>query len=132
MRDGRILRYLASLVLICTALLCCAGTEEAPLTVSLPETVKGYTPCVIRIVSPADGEAELRLYDAKNNPWRTIHAGISAGENRIPWDGLGENLERLFAGPYHWDVTLAGSDGKERKGSGSSSPAATKIPSSLP
>ena len=118
MRDGRILRYLASLVLICTALLCCAGTEEAPLTVSLPETVKGYTPCVIRIVSPADGEAELRLYDAKNNPWRTIHAGISAGENRIPWDGLGENLERLFAGPYHWDVTLAGSDGKERKGSG--------------
>ena len=95
---------------------CAAGGQE--LKVSLPETVKGYTPCVIGIESPAAGEAELRLLDANNNLWLTTYAHLSSGKNAIEWNGLGENLERLFAGPYHFDVTLAAEDGTEYSGTG--------------
>lgn len=91
----------------------CSADEGQPLKVSLPETVKGYTPCRIRIISPADGEAELRLLDANDNLWRVMRATLQAGENTVDWDGLGENLERLFAGPYHFDVRLTGGDGTE-------------------
>ena len=82
------------------------ASAEGSLSLSLPETVKGYTSNEIRIVSPAAGEAELRLYDVMGNLWLTRREILAAGENRLSWDGLGENLERLFAGPYHFDVTL--------------------------
>ena len=91
-----------------------AGTA---LTVSLPESVKGYTPCEITVISPAAGEAVLELYDHLNNPWLTMRVSLTAGENSIPWDGLGTNQERLFAGPYHFDVTLREADGREWTGS---------------
>ena len=103
-----------------------AFAEEQPLKVSLPETVRGYVNCEIRIQSPCPGEAVLRLYDANNNPWRVMRADVAAGDNRIPWDGLGENLERLFAGPYHFDVTVTGEDGTERTASAKFTINATK------
>ena len=90
-----------------------SAAEEA-FSVSLPKTVKGYTPCEIRIQSPVAGEVVLHLYDAKKNPWRVIRASLVPGENRITWDGLGEHLERLFAGPYHFVAELAGEDGQIR------------------
>lgn len=90
-----------------------SAAEEA-FSVSLPKTVKGYTPCEIRIQSPVAGEVVLHLYDAKKNPWRVIRASLVPGENQIPWDGLGEHLERLFAGPYHFVAELAGEDGQVR------------------
>ena len=88
--------------------------DELPLKVSVPDTVKGYTPCKIRIQSPCAGEAVLRLLDPNDNLWRVMRATVTAGENIIPWDGLGENLERMFAGPYRFDVTVIGEDGTER------------------
>ncbi len=90
-----------------------ASGEEERLRVSLPEKVKGFTPCRIRVQSPCDGEAVLRLYDSGNYMWRVMRAAVTAGENRIPWDGLGEHLERMFAGPYRFDVTVTGTDGTE-------------------
>ena len=85
---------------------------EGALSVSLPETVKGYTANEIRIVSPAAGEAELRLYDVMDNLWLTRREMLAAGENVLSWDGLGENSERLFAGPYKFVVTLHTDGGK--------------------
>ena len=90
-----------------------SGAEDRFL-VSLPKTVKGYTPCEIRITAPVAGDAVLRLYDAKKNPWLVLHASVHPGENTLPWNGLGEHLERLFAGPYHFDATLNGEDGLSR------------------
>ena len=86
---------------------------EESLAVTLPETVKGYTPCTIRILSPAEGEAELRLYDLLNNPWLTRREHLAEGENLLSWDGLAANRERLLAGPYHFDVVLKTAGGAE-------------------
>ena len=98
-------------------LFACAAGEETPLKVKMPEKVKGYTTSQIRIQSPAAGKAVLRLVDMKKYVWRTMEADLSEGENSIPWNGLGENLERMFAGPYRIEVTLAGEDGQERTAS---------------
>ena len=100
---------LLALLLLLPAFAC----SEAGLAVSLPETVRGYTPCEIRISAPEAGEAELRLYDALDSCWLTRREMLSGGENRLAWDGLGENAERLFAGPYRFDAVLRTGDGQE-------------------
>ena len=38
---------------------------------------------------------------------------MKEGENIIPWDGLGEGGERMFAGPYRFVVKIKTEDGKE-------------------
>ena len=111
-------RIILLAVLVAAALvLACAAGEETPLKVKMPETVKGYTPCEIRIQSPADGKAAIRLVDMKKYVWLTMEADLSAGDNRVPWNGLGANLERMFAGPYRIEVTLKDADGTERTAS---------------
>ena len=86
---------------------------EEVFSVSLPETVKGYTSNGITVVSPAAGEAELRLYDVMGNLWLTRRETLFTGENHLSWDGLGENQERLFAGPYRFIVNLHAENGAE-------------------
>ena len=115
----RIRKRMILLAVLSAAMLlfACAAGEETPLKVKMPERVKGYTPCQIRIQSPAAGKATLRLVDMKKYGWRTMEADLTAGENSVPWNGLGENLERMFAGPYRIEVTLAGEDGQERTAS---------------
>ena len=109
LRNG--LCFLLLLALVAPLFPSPAAAAEEAFSLSLPKTVRGYTPCEIRILSPVAGEVVLRLYDAKKNPWRVIRAPVVPGENRLPWDGLGEHLERLFAGPYHFDAELTGEDG---------------------
>ena len=93
---------------------CGAFGDGQPLKVSLPETVKGFVTSEILIQSPCDGEAVLRLYDSNNNLWRVMRETVKAGDNRIAWDGLGENREKMFAGPYRFEVTVTGNDGTEQ------------------
>ena len=108
-------RMILLAVLFAAMLVCaCAAGEETPLKVKMPEKVKGYTTSRIWIQSPAAGKAVLRLVDMKKYVWRTMEADLAEGDNSIPWNGLGENLERMFAGPYRIEVTLAGEDGQER------------------
>ena len=99
------------LICLLTCLFAAVCAEE--LTVSVPETVKGYTPCKIVITSPVAGEAELKLLDSMQNVWLTRREQISEGENVLPWDGLGEFGDRMFAGPYRFLVKVTGADGKE-------------------
>jgi len=115
----KILFILMALLLCSAAPGFAASPADPGLTVSLPESARGYTPCEIIITCPASGEATIQLYDALNNPWLKRSASLTEGENRIPWDGLGENQERLFAGPYHFDVTLRTETGTEYSGSAS-------------
>ena len=96
-----------------------ASAEESALSVSLPDTVKGYTCCTIAIRSPAAGEAELRLYDSLENPWLIRRETLSPGENLLSWDGLGAIRERLLSGPYRLDVVLRTADGREQTASAS-------------
>ena len=90
-----------------------ASAETAELKVSLPDTVKGYTPCEIVIQSPAAGEAELQLLDGSKNLWMTRKEQVAAGKNVLAWNGLGVHGERMFAGPYWFKVTVRTADGKE-------------------
>ena len=106
-------RRLLLLALACFLVFSAAAAETPELTVSLPETVKGYTPCEIVITSPAAGEAELKLLDPMQNLWLTRREQISEGKNVIPWDGLGEFGERMFAGPYRFLVKVTAADGTE-------------------
>ena len=87
--------------------------ETEGLKISLPETVKGYTPCEIVIESPVAGEIELKLFDMTQNLWLVRKEQLKEGENILPWDGLGEYGERMFAGPYRFVVKLKTADGKE-------------------
>ena len=115
--------WLKRLIIMAGILVLAAGAalpavcDEKPLKVSVPDTVKGYTPCKIKIQSPCAGEAVLRLLDPNDNLWRVMRVNVTEGENVIPWDGLGANLERMFAGPYRFDVTVTGGDGAERTAS---------------
>ena len=102
--------FLLIFLLVCV--FAAAGAEE--LTVSLPEKVKGYTPCEIVINSPVAGEAELKLLDPVRNVWLTRKEQVAEGENVLPWDGLGEFGDRMFAGPYRFLVKVTGTDGTER------------------
>ena len=102
--------FLLIFLLVCV--FAAAGAEE--LTVSLPEKVKGYTPCEIVINSPVAGEAELKLLDPVRNVWLTRKEQVTEGENVLPWDGLGEFGDRMFAGPYRFLVKVTGTDGTEQ------------------
>ena len=110
--------------------------ETEGLKISLPETVKGYTPCEIVIESPVAGEIELKLFDMTQNLWLVRKEQISEGKNILPWDGLGEYGERMFAGPYRFAAKVKGTDGTERTGTAKftingTTPVGSSIPSGL-
>ncbi len=90
-----------------------AAAETDGLTVSVPETVRSYTPCEIVIRSPAAGEAELRMFDQMQNLWLVRKEQVQAGENVLTWDGLGAFGERMFSGPYRFVVRVRTPEGRE-------------------
>ena len=106
-------RKIIMLMLVCILACVSAAAENAELTVSVPETVMGYTPCKIVINAPEAGEAELKMLDPMQNLWLTRKEQLSAGENALDWDGLGEFGERMFAGPYRFLVKMQTADGRE-------------------
>lgn len=106
---GRVRDGLCLLCLLLFALP--AAAETAELAISVPETVKGYTPCEIVITSPVAGEAELRLLDSMQNVWLVRREQLTEGKNVLPWDGLGEFGERMYAGPYRFLVKITAEDG---------------------
>ena len=85
--------FMSRFVVLC--LLFPVSAETSELSISLPETVRGYTPCEIVIQSPVAGEAELKLFDGTQNLWMVRKVQLKEGENILPWDGLGEYGERI-------------------------------------
>ena len=57
-----------SLLLLCLCVFILSAGAEETVSVYMPEVVRGYTECQIKLVSPGEGEAEMHLYDALNNP----------------------------------------------------------------
>jgi len=115
-RPGRVLILCLLCLILLPSLRALAEDNTPRLIISMPKTVKGYTPCEIGIDSPFDGEAELRLLDLLENCWLVRKEPVIRGKNTILWDGLGANGERMFAGPYHFRVTVRGEDGTEAAG----------------
>ena len=116
-RHGRGIRAACGLLALLGALvwLCGYAAADKAFSVSLPETVRGYTPCEITVYAPAAGEVTLRLFDSVRNPWFTMRQQVAEGENTIAWNGLGTYGERMMAGPYFFDATLKGTDGSEAR-----------------
>ena len=112
LRGCRALAFLLCIRLLCGAAAVSAA-EGAGFTLSVPKEVKGYTRCAVTVFAPEAGEAELRLYDSLDNPWLIRRETLSAGENSLPWDGLGAGGERLLSGPYHMEAVLRGESGAE-------------------
>ena len=100
-------------VLLCVLLFACAAAGAEGLKISVPETVRGYTPCKIVITAPSAGEAELKMTDPNQNVWLVRKERLEAGKNVLDWDGLGEFGERMFAGPYRFLVKMKAEDGTE-------------------
>ncbi len=108
---SRFVRACALFLFCC--LLSAPAASENDLMISLPAVVKGYSSVAVTVTAPFAGEAELRLYDSLENPWLSRKVSLSAGENEIPWDGLGANGEKLMSGPFRFDVVMKGEDGQE-------------------
>ena len=107
------IRKTVCMMLACFLLLSGAAAETDRLTVSVPESVKGFMPCEITVCSPAAGEAELKLLDSMQNVWLVRKEQVAAGENTLDWDGLGEFGEQLLASPYRFLVKVKTADGTE-------------------
>lgn len=113
----RIIRYLT--VLACLSVLCVAGAEEDTLILRIPASpVKGFIGTEFTAEVPADGTLEIVIGENENT-WRRIRAEVTAGENVLFWDGLGENREPLRNGEYDVNASLSAADGREYQASGS-------------
>ncbi len=110
------LRRLAALFLLSGLL---AGTaapaaaEESGFSLSLPQEVKGFTPCEITVRAPAAGEMLLTLYDSLDNPWLYRQESLSDGETVLSWDGRGAGGELLMSGPYRMVAEFFAADGRD-------------------
>lgn len=85
-----------------------ARAEELGITVTDP--VVGFSENTIAVTAPYDGQLTLRIQDDWNI-YRTLAATVTAGENSLVWDGLGENEQRLPTGKSILSATLTSPDG---------------------
>jgi len=60
----------------------------------------------------ADAGVTVEIYDAHNELVRTLKGGfLSAGRNRIPWDGRDQEGNQLSSGNYTYKLTATDSEG---------------------
>lgn len=101
-------------VLLCMLLLCIclpALGQESALSIAHDGKVIGYTENTILLIAPCDGTATIRVTYGEE-VYRTLrNIVVTAGENRILWDGLAVYGERLIDGDYTLEAEFAGEDG---------------------
>ena len=97
-------KYALALLALLLLLPAVLASGEA-LDVAVPEYVRPYAPAEITVTCPDAGELTLRVSDDYVS-YVIATAQAQAGENRIAWDGLGDNGEALQRGAYTLTVTL--------------------------
>lgn len=97
-------KYALALLALLLLLPAVLASGEA-LDVAVPEYVRPYAPAEITVNCPDAGELTLRVSDDYVS-YVIATAQAQAGENRIAWDGLGDNAEALQRGAYTLTVTL--------------------------
>ena len=85
------------------------------LGLSAGGSVVGFAENTITVTAPFDGELTLRVEDSLN-VYRTMTVRVEAGQNKLTWDGLGDNEQRLPTGKSTLTATLAADDGREATG----------------
>lgn len=97
------------LLVLCTSL--CAAADEL-VAVTVEGEVKGFADNPITVTSTVEGRLTLTVSDSLNI-YRTITVErVSAGTTIVPWDGLGENQERLATGQYTLTAEIAADSGE--------------------
>ena len=97
-------KYALALLALLLLLPAVLASGEA-LDVAVPEYMRPYAPAEITVTCPDAGELTLRVSDDYVS-YVIATAQAQAGENRIAWDGLGDNAEALQRGAYTLTVTL--------------------------
>ncbi len=89
--------------LFMTFLLILLGTyciaEDKAFEIRRIGNINPYADNVFAVISPEDGIITIRVHDSICT-YRTITETITAGENRIHWDGCGYNEEKLYEKDY--------------------------------
>ena len=55
--------------------------------------------------SPADGEAEIAIFDVHGRRVRRLAVGAATGQGRVIWDGRNDDGRPVTSGTYWWTVT---------------------------
>lgn len=102
---------MAFLILLALCMSLCAAADEM-VTVAVEGDVKGFADNPITVTSTEEGRLTLTISDSYN-VYRTITVErVSAGTTIVPWDGLGENQERLASGSYTLTAEIETVSGK--------------------
>jgi flagellar basal-body rod modification protein FlgD len=86
------------------------GQEVTATTDKLSLPAQGDVTIRYRLPEAA-AEATLTVLDGKGRTLRTMPGTAVAGENAVPWDGLGADGQRLSAGAYTIRVAAKAADG---------------------
>lgn len=83
---------------------------EAAFSVERIGQIICYSDNTFQVNAPENGALTISI-SAYSFVFRTIRAEVQQGENRIEWDGLGHNGEKLSQMVYHFDADLTGESG---------------------
>ncbi|MGN0779971.1 MAG: CapA family protein [Aristaeellaceae bacterium] len=89
----------------------CTFAEEAVFDITWADTIRGYQSCEMTVTTRHAGQLTLVVNDGHND-WLRWTMAVSQGENRIPWNGLGDNDERIPDGTWELTATLVWEDGE--------------------
>ena len=92
-------------------LLACAAAEAEGIRVHVDDVVHGFGDNELRIEVASEGIVTVKITDDAQNLIRTILFPVAEGENRLIWDGLGENEEQIENGSYTLTVGMQTGDG---------------------
>ena len=100
------------LILLAACLLpLCALAEDTLLDVSWSGDIQGYQACELTVTAAHAGRLTLVVNDGHND-WLNWTMDVSAGENRVAWNGLGDNDERIPDGTWTLTATLVWEGGE--------------------
>lgn len=101
------LRRCCMTVILLTLL--CVGAAAGGLELRM-ERIQCFEENVIELTAPASGDVIIRVTDSRGRLCRTLAEPVEAGENRLRWNGLGENDEPLESGEYTLTASLYGAE----------------------
>ena len=91
------------------------ASAETLFQIEISGPVSGYHENTVLVTAPESGTAVLEVRDENNTLYRRIEASLAQGANRIHWDGLGWNEERMALKQYQMSGVLTGESGASWK-----------------
>lgn len=103
---------LTVIAMICSLLWIPSARGEQKFSVERVGQIVCYGENAFVVNAPEPGRVTINIC-TDTFSYRKIEAEVNAGKNRIEWDGLGNNQERLYTMSYHIDTEMTGQSGKK-------------------